>query len=121
MAIIKCSECGAEISDKSTACVKCGCPLQSSTSNCGKVIFETSNEFIGLVGKYIIKDQDGNIIARLKSSETYEIDINNDTSYYIRLKGAFGSFKQVKAQKNKINHYYLSLDSFGAGFSVTQI
>ena len=27
MALIKCSECGAEISDKSSACIKCGAPV----------------------------------------------------------------------------------------------
>lgn len=30
MALIKCPECGAEISDKSDKCVKCGCPLKSN-------------------------------------------------------------------------------------------
>lgn len=30
MALIKCSECGKEISDKATACVHCGCPLSAS-------------------------------------------------------------------------------------------
>lgn len=28
MALIKCPECGKEISDKSTNCIHCGCPLQ---------------------------------------------------------------------------------------------
>ncbi len=28
MALIKCTECGAEISDKATACPKCGCPVR---------------------------------------------------------------------------------------------
>lgn len=32
MALIKCSECGKEISDKATACVHCGCPLSASVS-----------------------------------------------------------------------------------------
>ena len=30
MAIIKCPECGAEISDRSTNCVKCGCPISGN-------------------------------------------------------------------------------------------
>lgn len=29
MALIKCPECGASISDKSQTCVKCGCPIQA--------------------------------------------------------------------------------------------
>ncbi len=30
MALIKCSECGREISDKSAACIHCGCPISVS-------------------------------------------------------------------------------------------
>lgn len=30
MALIKCRECGAEISDKAAACVKCGAPVKSA-------------------------------------------------------------------------------------------
>ena len=30
MALIKCPECGSEISDKSEVCIKCGCPLGKS-------------------------------------------------------------------------------------------
>lgn len=29
MALIKCQECGKEISDKATACMNCGCPINS--------------------------------------------------------------------------------------------
>lgn len=32
MAMIKCPECGNEISDKAQACPKCGCPIQGETS-----------------------------------------------------------------------------------------
>lgn len=30
MALIKCKECGKEISDKATACPHCGCPVQTT-------------------------------------------------------------------------------------------
>lgn len=33
MALIKCSECGKEISDKATTCPNCGCPINKSKSN----------------------------------------------------------------------------------------
>lgn len=32
MALIKCPECGKEISDKAVACIHCGCPLQQGTN-----------------------------------------------------------------------------------------
>ena len=31
MAMIKCPECGNEVSDKAEACMKCGCPVESMT------------------------------------------------------------------------------------------
>lgn len=33
MALIKCPECGAEISDKSTVCVHCGYPIKENSVN----------------------------------------------------------------------------------------
>lgn len=33
MALIKCSECGKEISDRAVACPNCGCPVQNIMSN----------------------------------------------------------------------------------------
>lgn len=34
MALIKCPECGKEISDQSVCCVNCGYPLQKANTNC---------------------------------------------------------------------------------------
>ena len=33
MALIKCSECGTDISDKAVSCPKCGCPLHKTEEN----------------------------------------------------------------------------------------
>ncbi len=53
MALIKCPECGKEISDKAPACIHCGFPLESVTSkeneNCIIALFEAyaDNSSIG--------------------------------------------------------------------------
>ena len=53
MALIKCSECGREISDKATACIHCGCPISASktTTFAGHKVVQTGdktlNEFFG--------------------------------------------------------------------------
>lgn len=58
MALIKCSECGKEISDKATSCVHCGCPIPSSPtiSNAGGKKLShgaiSSEEAIALLKKY---------------------------------------------------------------------
>lgn len=33
MALIKCPECGGQVSDKAPACIHCGCPLPSNTAS----------------------------------------------------------------------------------------
>lgn len=40
MALIKCNECGKEISDKTTQCIHCGCPIEKELycNECGKKI-----------------------------------------------------------------------------------
>lgn len=38
MALIECYECGAEISEKAKACIKCGAPVRHAVSQHGKII-----------------------------------------------------------------------------------
>ena len=48
MALIRCSECGKEISDKATACVHCGCPVSKSNSEQKQIDFnETFGDLFG--------------------------------------------------------------------------
>lgn len=44
MALIRCPECGKEISDKSPACIHCGFPLELLKSSSGSGIDETTVE-----------------------------------------------------------------------------
>lgn len=50
MALIKCPECGKEISDKAPACIYCGCPVESGktedTSNCVDKVGALFNDFL---------------------------------------------------------------------------
>ena len=43
MTLIKCSDCGKEISDTSKTCIHCGCPIVKKVkcSECGQEMFET--------------------------------------------------------------------------------
>ena len=38
MALIKCPECGKEISDRAQACINCGCPISNTLSTSGKIM-----------------------------------------------------------------------------------
>jgi hypothetical protein len=45
MALIKCNECGNEISDKSTHCIHCGCPIEKKVfcGECGHEALSSHN------------------------------------------------------------------------------
>lgn len=52
MAMIKCPECGKEISDKAKTCISCGCPLEEMTSS-GIVRIRMPNDIVeGFVGLF---------------------------------------------------------------------
>ena len=50
MALIKCSECGREISDKAAACVGCGAPVQATPSKVNEPVsvkLNSDGSFLG--------------------------------------------------------------------------
>lgn len=67
MALIKCPECGKEISDKAQTCIHCGYPL-SEAITCGEVWIKIPNNIAGgVVGFFsskraAVKDQCGQIL-----------------------------------------------------------
>ena len=56
MALIKCPECGKEISDKALACPNCGCPITASTQKSIPISFIRAKKFInsGVQGQIMI-------------------------------------------------------------------
>lgn len=84
----------------------------------GKVAFSTSNDFIGLMGKYTIKDKDGNVVAKLKANDYFEVNIKTDTTFYVRYGGAFTSFKEAFAPAGTTSRFSIGLTNGGASFYV---
>ena len=68
MALIKCSECGKEISDKASACMNCGCPINSNKDK------ET-----------IAKNQSTGRKEIIKSKR--ELSLNNFKGFYTKILG----------------------------------
>jgi|UniRef100_UPI003FF013E8 hypothetical protein len=50
MAMIKCPECGQEISDKAKKCIHCGCPVKGKSNRIGKIIIPIIVVIVILVG-----------------------------------------------------------------------
>lgn len=82
MALIQCPECKKEISDKSETCIHCGFPIKKQVVQ-GKGIFQTSDERIALLAKYIIKDESGNDIVKLKNNDSFELPVDRDTRLFM--------------------------------------
>lgn len=120
MALIKCSECGKEISDKAEKCIHCGCPIKKQTIQ-GKAIFQTSNDSIALLAKYIIKDENGNVVAKLKANTYFEAIVNCDTRFFIRLTGGFASFKEVHAPAGQITKFLIGTSNGGCSCYIEKI
>lgn len=118
MALIRCPECNREISDKAEKCIHCGCPLRIVQ---GKAIFQTSGERIALMAKYLITDEDGNELAKLKANSRFEVNVNCDTRFFIRLTGAFTSFQEVTASAGQITKFLIGTSNGGASFYVTEM
>lgn len=68
MALIKCAECGKEISDKANACPNCACPVEKKEV---KITIERIKSFMGskVVPVVYIDDK---LIGNLKNGETIE-------------------------------------------------
>jgi len=129
MAMIICPECGAQVSDRAGACIKCGCPIknvaskqdiapkQSVAMQQGKATFQATGDFIGLAGKYVVMDENGNKLAKLKARGFFETKIDRDTVFCLKYSGGFGKPTQVMARANKVNNFTLGLNG-GAGLRV---
>lgn len=94
MALIKCPECGKEISDRAQACIHCGCPIASTIQ--GKVMIKASKHprelqvvnrvfFTPVYGTaadiYLFKT-DGSLLASMKSGSVISIDVTEPISFY---------------------------------------
>lgn len=78
MALIKCSECGKEISDKAPACIHCGCPMDLLKKSSSNIQVTKSMKKTGGM-PYTIKIFDCNgskvkVIMTLKNSFGYNVD-----------------------------------------------
>ena len=54
MALIKCTECGHEVSDKASMCPNCGCPIESLGAAQEEVIYEEPKKKKGWIWALIV-------------------------------------------------------------------
>lgn len=92
MALIKCPECGKEISDKAKVCINCGCPLSEMVTS-GTVRIKMPNDIVeGLVGLFssrraAVTSKEGNLLWEGKHGENASFTIDKPTDIVIDLGG----------------------------------
>ncbi len=92
MALIKCKECGKEISDRASSCPNCGCPLLEISKE-GEVRIKMPNNIVqGWVGLFSsrdarVEDEEGNILWKGQHGENAKFIINRPVKVTIYLGG----------------------------------
>lgn len=83
MALIKCTECGKEISDKAPACINCGCPVSAMKAETAKPAGSqtTNNGFAGFSEAFgdIFGGNISTNTQKSAPSTTYTQHVNNGT------------------------------------------
>lgn len=119
MALIICKECGAEVSDKAVSCVKCGCPIKMPDTT---ISVRASSEFVGFACSYAIYDEDGEQVAKLKPGESYSAKLpDRQVVYSVKLKGSFGSAKDMVCEPNMSNRFSVGPSQSGMSFVVSKV
>lgn len=96
MALIKCIDCGREISDKATACPHCGCPIENrKVSGIVKIKIpktqQISGGWVGLLSSKAVSVKNGSFILWSgKHGETASFQIDHPTTITIDL-GTWGN------------------------------
>lgn len=87
MALIKCPECGKEISDKAGACPNCGCPIASTPTSI-KVRALSDDGGVKKTRYYI----NGKLIAEVPVGSTVTIAISKPTVIEVMQKTLFSEY-----------------------------
>ena len=96
MALIICSECGRQISDRAAACIHCGNPLHREVSN---LIVHSKAGFAFDKPTYYLYDADGNLFDKVLAGEEKHFQINEPITLIVGHKR--GSFVGCAVRDSK--------------------
>lgn len=89
MALIKCPECGKEISDKAKVCPNCGIPMAVKNENV-MIRFPICKGQLLNNKCYVYDKKTNKVIACGNQGETVSFVCNKPTKIYVVVKGSFG-------------------------------
>ena len=91
MGLIKCPDCGKEISDRAKVCINCGAPIEKTSDESrdkSHIIIRSSKKTLGPLVFYVIY-LDGQKVKKMKHAETYDFYIEKDVELTVKLSGAY--------------------------------
>lgn len=90
MALIKCPECGTEVSDKAVACPKCAYPIQQAQEQ--KIVEMAFDAVSGQVfnNKCFVYDMNGNELASCRQGDTVSFKCEKPMTVQVKMSGCFG-------------------------------
>lgn len=107
LSLIKCPECGKEISDKAKMCVGCGFPLEEMIINENETIENSTNCFYCNANSF---DEEGYCNAcgmkRVSDAKVETVDINSEPYTICPKCGGYNKIGIYKCQNNKCGHKY---------------
>ena len=121
MALIKCPECGKEVSDRAPSCVNCGCPIQSQKAESEVVIkalkhpnenhvigYSLGTPMYGQSAKVYICTTSGRCVTEMMTGQTTSLNIDSDMEIYasfypIGKKGLFNLGEKTKSNTIQIS------------------
>ena len=117
MALIKCPECGKEISDKADKCINCGYPLNLLEQNKRIAIkAEKRTVFATPTLTIYLYDENGNYIAEILEGHTIYIDVMKSTVLYASFaKPSAHNFK-IRSTSNPVEVYPNRTTNLKIGF-----
>ena len=95
MALIKCPECGSEVSDKAVACPRCGCPIKAEV---GPTTIEFERSYA--IRYTCTVTYSGNEYT-CKQGETITLNLSGPTNINIKISGGNGSTSGIVSPGRK--------------------
>ncbi|MCD7958942.1 MAG: zinc ribbon domain-containing protein [Ruminococcus sp.] len=125
MAMIKCPECGREISDRAASCPNCGVPIASGKKVKIKMpkTAQMAQGWIGLLSskKAVVYDSNGDILWSRDHGHTASFEIDNATKISIDL----GKWGKVNDEMVFPGKNYVLLKDYGvhmvANFKLSEV
>lgn len=119
MALIQCRECGKEVSDQAKMCPNCGCPVKMEETS---IMIKASLRSSGWACAYIIYDENGTEIGKIKPGESFSRKLpDKDVVYGVKLRGAFVGPKELPCKAHTKNRFSVAPSTTGMTCNVSKV